>query len=291
MKSPLPCLFLLPIITSFRIGIVPSRMYTSSNTSSVLFVRSVSECLCAAFDNSTSSTVMINFYLDDHHCEFFEHYPTDASMLSSHSDVTIFMRPYVPSSTTAREFCPIRHAVGGSLQSDAFVDSLSTVSLCTTISVGSSTALWSTSTRTGFSAYTCSMFLWTAPATKNITLAIRMRNDPGYWFLDDVSVTETGIEKLVNGGFETGSLLPWVRTTPNGTCGGHAGDVTNNYGSSKGGMPRTGTYFVNDGRTGCFDQIGQTFEVNIGTTYAISFWLKASNHTSTGPIFAGVYML
>ncbi|CAF1486958.1 unnamed protein product, partial [Adineta ricciae] len=171
------------------------------------------------------------------------------------------------------------------------IESVTTVTTCTIISVNSSNPLWSTSTRVGFSSYTCLMFSWISSTTSNVTLAFRMRSDPGYWFLDDVSVTKTGIEQLQNGGFETGSLFPWIRTKPNGTCSGRAGNVTNNYGLANGGLPHTGNYFINDGSTGCFDQIGQNFTINSGISYLISFWLKASNHTNVGTVFVGVVIL
>lgn len=90
---------------------------------------------------------------------------------------------------------------------------------------------------------------------------------------------------LVNGGFETGSLSPWVRTTPNGTCGGQPGAVT-----SSSGVPKTGTYGLWDGSWGCFDQIAQTFTATAGQQYTISFWLKSTGSSSTG-IYARFFIV
>lgn len=132
------------------------------------------------------------------------------------------------------------------------------------------------------------MYEWTASVNGPVTLAIQLRHDPGYWFLDDVSVSTGGVAKVVNGGFETGLLSPWTRTIPNGACTGHAGNVTSSYGASSGGAPHSGTYFVNDGSTGCADQLSQSFTVVSGTVYNVSFWLKSSNSTAAGTVTGSV---
>ena len=72
---------------------------------------------------------------------------------------------------------------------------------------------------------------------------------------------------LTNGGFETGSLSPWIRTTPNGFCLGSSGPVSNT-------SPHSGTYGLHDGSTGCADQISQQFTATAGQVYTVSFWLK-----------------
>lgn len=82
---------------------------------------------------------------------------------------------------------------------------------------------------------------------------------------------------LINGGFETGSLAPWVRTQPNGTCAGQSAEVTNVT-----GVPYSGNYGLWDGSNGCFDQIAQSFTATAGQVYVISFWLLSTGLASTG---------
>jgi hypothetical protein len=43
-----------------------------------------------------------------------------------------------------------------------------------------------------------------------------MRNDRSFWYLDDVSVTNSsGSELLMNGNFEQGNLFGWTYCNPN----------------------------------------------------------------------------
>jgi hypothetical protein len=109
---------------------------------------------------------------------------------------------------------------------------------------------------------------------------MRLREDPHRWYIDDVSILTNGTEMLVNGGFEAGSLSPWNRTEPNGTCNGTAAAVT-----SSSGVARTGIYGLWDGSVGCFDQVAQSFSTTKGVIYEISFWLK-STYTDSNGIFA-----
>jgi hypothetical protein len=102
-----------------------------------------------------------------------------------------------------------------------------------------------------------------------VTLAFQFRNSPGYWYLDDASVYDGGSQMLINGGFETGSLSPWVETTPNGNCGGLAASVTNT-------LPFTGNYSLIDGSFSCADEVSQQFMATAGQIYVVSFWLKAA---------------
>lgn len=136
------------------------------------------------------------------------------------------------------------------------------------------------SNHTNFTSYAYRQYLWTAPANASAALEIQLRNDPGYWFLDDVSVIGAGVQMLSNGGFETGSLSPWVRSTPNGACTGTEAAPTTNVGSSRGGAPKTGSYYLVDGSTSCADQIRQSFTTVQGRIYNISFWLKAASLTA-----------
>ena len=94
-----------------------------------------------------------------------------------------------------------------------------------------------------------------------------------------------GTQMLVNGGFETGSLSPWVASVPSGSgfCGGgQQADVTNTA-----GVAHTGSYGLWDGIMGCYDQIAQSFVATAGQTYTISFFLKSTGSSSSG-VFARI---
>ena len=86
---------------------------------------------------------------------------------------------------------------------------------------------------------------------------------------------------LTNGGFETGSLSPWIRTTPNGVCGGVPGSV----GSMS---PHSGIYNFQDGSNGCADQVSQQFTATAGQVYIVSFWLKSG---ATGSVISAMVTL
>jgi glycine/D-amino acid oxidase-like deaminating enzyme len=136
---------------------------------------------------------------------------------------------------------------------------------CAAVSVGSSSSLYTTSGSN--TVYTCKTYSWTSPVTGTVTLAFQLRNDPDYNYVDDVSVYNKGVQMLVNGGFESGSLSPgWVLSTPYGTCGATGGSVSNT-------SPRTGSYSLKDGSVGCADQVSQSFPVIGGQVYVVSFWI------------------
>ncbi len=144
---------------------------------------------------------------------------------------------------------------------------------CAPTSVGSASTLYTTSSGSN-SLYICNAYAWTSSVTGTVTLAFQLRHDPDYWYLDDVSVYDGGVQMLSNGGFETGSLSPWIRTTLYSNCTGSPGQISTMY-------PRTGIYDLADGSNGCPDQISQQFTATIGEVYIVSFWLK-SNSTGTG---------
>ncbi|CAF4206044.1 unnamed protein product [Adineta steineri] len=140
---------------------------------------------------------------------------------------------------------------------------------CAAVSVGSASSLYAASS--GTTSYTCKTYSWTSPRTGSATLAFQLRNDPNYWYVDDVSVYDKGVQMLVNGGFESGSFSPgWTLT---GNCGSYS-TITNV-------TPHNGTYCFRDGSTGCADQISQSFTVIAGQTYVVSFW-TATPGTGSG---------
>jgi hypothetical protein len=81
---------------------------------------------------------------------------------------------------------------------------------------------------------------------------------------------------LMNASFETVSVSPWIRTTPNGICAGVPGQVSNI-------SARTGIYCLSNGTNGCADQISQAFTATTGYVYIISFWLESG---STGSVIS-----
>jgi hypothetical protein len=143
---------------------------------------------------------------------------------------------------------------------------------CTPANVGSSSTLLSTSSLS-VTGYICYCYAWTAATTGSVTLAFQLRNDPDFWYLDDVSVYDGGTQMLVNGGFETGSLLPWVRSHPNGVCSGWAGQVCNSNTNS-------GNYDYCDGCIGVADELSQSFMATAGNVYVVSFWLATGSTRS-----------
>jgi hypothetical protein len=70
---------------------------------------------------------------------------------------------------------------------------------------------------------------------------------------------------LSNGDFKTGSLSSWVRTTPNGNCGGLPVQVPNT-------QSHTGTNLLRDGINGYADQVSQQFTATARRIYVTSFW-------------------
>jgi hypothetical protein len=140
---------------------------------------------------------------------------------------------------------------------------------CVPTSVGSSSTIYSTASGSATS-YTCHAYTWTALTTGVVTLAFQLRQDPDLWYLDDVSVYGGAIQMLINGGFETGSLSPWVRGIPNGNCAGSPGQVSSV-------SPHDGTYSVMDGSYLCADEISQQFTATAGQVYLVSFWLKSGS--------------
>ena len=105
-------------------------------------------------------------------------------------------------------------------------------------------------------------------------MSFTLRNDPDYWYLNNVFVYAGGTEMLTNTGFETGSLSPWVRTAPNGYCGAFPAMISNSNCLS-------GSYCATDGSNGCADALSQQYTATAGQVYTVSFWLKS-------PITTGV---
>ncbi len=127
------------------------------------------------------------------------------------------------------------------------------------------------------SPWTQHTFNYTAPNVNTATLAFAFRNDPNYWYLDDVSVTNSsGGQLLSNGGFESGSLPPWVYCNPL-----NSGTLS----SVLTGTVHTGSYAYKAGAVGASDYVSQTFNVQPNYIYTVTFWLHS---LGTSNVFAWI---
>lgn len=126
-------------------------------------------------------------------------------------------------------------------------------------------------------------------------ITFAMRADPGYLYLDDVSVTNSNapsVNLLTNGDFESGTVpgTDIVDTTPvgwnyaNPFIANFNGIVTPGADHTTG----TGNAYV-DGSVQAYDDINQIISTNIGDTYTLSFWVATNTSTTADgagdPIF------
>jgi hypothetical protein len=121
-------------------------------------------------------------------------------------------------------------------------------------------------------------------ATSNAsTVTFVFRYDPGFFAFDDASVADAAspsVNLLLNPSFELGA--------PTVSGGGAPGwiyfaQVGNTFGGSEaasgtdGLSAHSGSFFWDDGATGGYDGIDQTFATTIGDTYDVSFYLAGDN--------------
>jgi hypothetical protein len=128
-----------------------------------------------------------------------------------------------------------------------------------------------------YTLYTAS-FMATG-ATTDLTFAFR--NDPGYFAMDNVTVTDTTTStavSLVNAGFEDGNLTGW--------------NYDNVYGATFGGVVSNGCEGMGnfagsdvwcDGATQAYDAIDQTFGTTVGNLYTVTFELDSIDLTGSYP--------
>lgn len=108
----------------------------------------------------------------------------------------------------------------------------------------------------------------------NTDVTFAFRNDPGYTYFDDASITDvttgSSLNLFTNGGFDTGSLSPWTYDNVYGAPFG--GTVTAGT-SCSGGL---GAHSVPDvwcdGATQAYDAIDQIVHTTVGNIYQISFF-------------------
>jgi hypothetical protein len=121
-------------------------------------------------------------------------------------------------------------------------------------------------------------------ATSNAsTVTFVFRYDPGYFAFDDASVADAAspsVNLLLNPSFELdaptvsgGGAPGWTYFQQDGITylGFEAASGTN------GLSPHSGSFFWDDGATGGYDGIDQTFATTIGDTYDVSFYLAEVN--------------
>lgn len=127
-------------------------------------------------------------------------------------------------------------------------------------------------------AYRTYCFQSTATSTTTL-LSLMFRNDPGFTFMDNVSVVKNGtsVNLLVNGGFDN-SL---------------AGPIPDNWlALGTQGLPAAGQLLNGewvDGAVGGFDGIGQVVATTPGDTYTICFDLRASPAFNPTTVVTEVY--
>ncbi len=109
------------------------------------------------------------------------------------------------------------------------------------------------------------------------------RNDPGFTWLDDVSVVAQGdatkTNLVANGGFEAGGqaanvTIPvgWTQIGGAGIAfAGSLGTATDSI--DEVAIPHGGTYFWVDGATNAYDGLAQRLNLTVGVTYTLNFAL------------------
>ena len=120
------------------------------------------------------------------------------------------------------------------------------------------------------------------------TITFVFRHDPGFFAFDDASVvnaTTPGANLLLNPGFEIGAPTVSGGGVPDWTYFQQAGlaDVGLPVLGFEAASPtdgltaHSGSFFWDDGATGGYDGIDQTFATTNGGTYDVSFWLAEVN--------------
>jgi hypothetical protein len=129
-------------------------------------------------------------------------------------------------------------------------------------------------------SWTYYSFNYTSPNVTTLTLLFSLRSDPNYWYVDDVSVTNSsGQELLSNGDFEQGTLANWVYCNPNNATA--SGYISNSHICN-------GYYCYKDGSIGSFDYLSQTFNVRPNQVYTVEFWLALDINHIVNMTFASI---
>jgi hypothetical protein len=124
--------------------------------------------------------------------------------------------------------------------------------------------------------------------TSESTVTFVFRHDPGFFGFDDASVadaTTPGGNLLLNPGFEIGAPTVSGAGVPDWTYFQQAGLADLGYpvlgfeaaSGTDGVLANSGDFYWNDGATGGYDGIDQTFATTTGDTYDVSFYLSEIN--------------
>jgi hypothetical protein len=111
-------------------------------------------------------------------------------------------------------------------------------------------------------------------------VSIVFRHDPGYWAMDDISISTGGGSNLfVNGDFEAGNLTGWNYLN---IYGAPFGGVVSSNCAGMGSV--SGNFVWCDGATQAYDGIDQYVPTTVNSVYTVSFWLDQVDviGTSTG---------
>ena len=138
---------------------------------------------------------------------------------------------------------------------------------------------------TAYTPYTASF----VASTVTSTVTFVFRHDPGFFAFDDVSVfdvTTPSANLLANGGFEEGAPTESGGGAPGWTYFAQNGIGFLGSESATGTDLLTaysGDFFWEDGATGGYDGIDQTFATTPGDTYSIGFFLAELNANNFVP--------
>jgi hypothetical protein len=134
---------------------------------------------------------------------------------------------------------------------------------------------------------------YTAIGTSTV-IAFSLLRQNGYFAIDDVSVESfaaPGVNLIVNGGFETGSLSSWVYCNQNNGSNTGAVEANSTHFNYLGMTyyPHSGSYYYIGGGITVADYISQTFPTVIGQIYNVGMWvLNAGSGQTSAALFLGV---
>ncbi|CAF2046991.1 unnamed protein product [Rotaria magnacalcarata] len=192
---------------------------------------------------------------------------TSTATTRSSTTSTTTTRPSTTSTTTTRPSTTTTSTA--SSRTTATTTTTITINIlnntCTQILSGAVVTLLNL-TNVGSFNYTRYQYTYTAVSSKT-TMMMIIRQDPSYWCLDDISVTNSGGAQLwQNGGFEQSPLTQYyVYCNPNNASA--SGVISTQ-------CPHLGSNNFYDGSVSYSDYLSQSFTTVRGATYNVNFWLS-----------------